>query len=113
MADLFEGHEIWKQGFTDQLVVSEERYSECKNVNKSVILQPTTQYPFVKYVGVDAVYLFVHKWYKAVYVNIYMDTLHSFIVYWYWKGNVIILITAFLHSVNEVPFHCNTVTIFS
>lgn len=62
------------------MVVSEEGYGECKHVNKSVIQQPTTEYPFVKYVGLDAVYLFVHKQYKAVYVNIYMDILHSFIV---------------------------------
>lgn len=42
-----------------------------------------------------------------------MDTLHSFVVYRYWKGNVKLLITAFLHSINEVQFHCNTVTISS
>lgn len=50
--------------------------------------------------------LFDDKWYQDVFVNIYMDPLHSFLL----QGGMCDL-NCISNPVNEGSFHCNTVTI--
>lgn len=50
--------------------------------------------------------LFKYKWYKDVFVNIYMDPLHSFLL----LGRLCDL-NCIPNAVIEGSFHCNTVTI--